>query len=764
MLVGHEIRGIDVKTRFARNLLRLMSLLVILWMRTGGTAVQAESLDAWWNEAWPYRLLVTVDGSDTSAAQIDFSSVFTELGIEGALLDLRSIRVVPYQNGIPADPIPYEETYSELFIDGETLNVDPDLGLPYWFVDELFSLSIDEGRFSQGTGSIHAHFEFVPESGVIDGFHYIMNDPDLGDWSAYETLIYDVWPGVNESALDQTTDLYFFELEGVKNCAYDRVNAPPLSLGKWNYASVSLEPFGMCASPDASMLDGFYFYLNLASLLNEYSGYGEGDELDLWLDNFRLVDQDGAGEIRWEAQQDVDSYYIYFDTLNHEGHPLPELTTVGEGAADITIGTPEAGGYYHLVAGAETGDLEVWCAPTSEKILQTNTPPVNSESLMIFAAKGEFESLQLVIHSPIEQALVITVSDLMSESAVIPANQVDLFRVDYVEIAQLSDSFGRLGLWPDPLYPVSLGEEIPFKADVNQPLWFRVEVPANAQPGVYTGTIQIGSATIPFSLNVWDFYLSRNTGLETRIGFDWAAVLEMYGGTAAGEPQACYDQLVQSITETFSEYRLTPSQPEEPGAPEDVLLYSLTEYEVSTAQTQQAQSGEQVWWEFTVDDLPPFANPSVIDRPGMDARIFPWLVWLDRVDGFYYHQSADWDPDPWSALYSDTQSNGDGFLFYPPKDDTLGYDPCEFESNRLVPSIRLELLREGLEDYALFRLLNGQDPEIGVENDVDIWVGMFIYSRTSFQRIPSVIESTRIEIAGLIQGKSGEYYFPLMFH
>jgi hypothetical protein len=308
-------------------------------------------------------------------------------------------------------------------------------------------------------------------------------------------------------------------------------------------------------------------------------------------------------------------------------------------------------------------------------------------------------------------ALTITVSDLKSSSAVIPASQVDLFRVDYIEITQLSDSFGRLGLWPDPLYPINPGEEVIFTAGENQPLWFRIEVPSTAQPGIYTGTIGIGPGKVPFSLTVWDFSLPSNPKLQSKIGFDWETVLETYGGTVNGVPQSCYEQLVESILNTFNDYRLTPAPAEDPGEPENVLLYSLTDYEVAAAHAQQA-SGKWVWWEFTPFDMPPFANPAVIDRTGLDARILPWLAWLDEVDGLYYHQSTDWTPNPWSAVFSNSLSNGDGFLFYPPKDDTLAYNPCNPDSNRLIPSIRLELLREGMEDYAYLKLIDDQAQEL----------------------------------------------------
>ena len=190
--------------------------------------------------------------------------------------------------------------------------------------------------------------------------------------------------------------------------------------------------------------------------------------------------------------------------------------------------------------------------------------------------------------------------------------------------------------------------------------------------------------------------------------------------------------------------------------------HTLTDYEVREAQTTQLQTGLPAWWAFTGWDKPPFANPGVIDRPGLDARLLPALAWLNRVDGLYYNQVVDWEPDPWTTPFSNDLSNGDGFLFYPSKDDTIGYDPCAADSNRLIPSIRLELLREGLEDYAYLYLFNHKSPEIGLENDSDALLRTILFSRTAFDRTPTAIDALREVIAGSMKDNTRYFYLPLI--
>jgi hypothetical protein len=143
----------------------------------------------------------------------------------------------------------------------------------------------------------------------------------------------------------------------------------------------------------------------------------------------------------------------------------------------------------------------------------------------------------------------------------------------------------------------------------------------------------------------------------------------------------------------------------------------------------------------------------VIDRPGIEARITPWLAWLERVQGLVYYSTTDWSPDPWSDPWTNA-GNGDGLLFYPPKDTSIAFDASNPQSNRLVPSIRWELLREGMEDYEYLWLLNQGDPQIGTLNSADNLAGEFISSRTLFSRVPTDLYAARAAIAAELTGPS----------
>ncbi|MDY6872459.1 MAG: hypothetical protein SVR81_00615, partial [Chloroflexota bacterium] len=52
-------------------------------------SVQAETSPIWWDEAWPYRVSVTTTASGPVGVNLNFNDLFDQLGLVGALLDLR---------------------------------------------------------------------------------------------------------------------------------------------------------------------------------------------------------------------------------------------------------------------------------------------------------------------------------------------------------------------------------------------------------------------------------------------------------------------------------------------------------------------------------------------------------------------------------------------------------------------------------------------------------------------------------------------------
>jgi hypothetical protein len=88
-----------------------------------------------------------------------------------------------------------------------------------------------------------------------------------------------------------------------------------------------------------------------------------------------------------------------------------------------------------------------------------------------------------------------------------------------------------------------------------------------------------------------------------------------------------------------------------------------------------------------------------IDRPAAAARAMAWLAWRERVAGeLYYDMIYGWRADPWQDPRA-FAGNGDGTLLYPGL-------PSRWGGTRPFPveSIRLKLIRDGLEDLEMLRL------------------------------------------------------------
>ncbi len=98
----------------------------------------------------------------------------------------------------------------------------------------------------------------------------------------------------------------------------------------------------------------------------------------------------------------------------------------------------------------------------------------------------------------------------------------------------------------------------------------------------------------------------------------------------------------------------------------------------------------------------------MIDASAVRNRAMEWLSFRYRVTGeLYYETALAFGRDPWSDQW-DFSGNGDGTLFYPGTPARIGGT-----TDVPVASIRLKMLREGLEDYEyLKRLSDAGDPTL----------------------------------------------------
>ncbi len=139
-----------------------------------------------------------------------------------------------------------------------------------------------------------------------------------------------------------------------------------------------------------------------------------------------------------------------------------------------------------------------------------------------------------------------------------------------------------------------------------------------------------------------------------------------------------------------------PPAPELYGAV-DVWCPLVRDYDPKVA-AERRKLGEKVWWYQAVDLKPGL----LIDVPGTEHRALVWLSWTQKVDGLLFWCINFWRHDPWETpqMGPGTAGNGDGFLLYPRRPQ----DPAD----RFYESVRWEVLRDSMEDYEYFWLLQSR--------------------------------------------------------
>jgi hypothetical protein len=354
--------------------------------------------------------------------------------------------------------------------------------------------------------------------------------------------------------------------------------------------------------------------------------------------------------------------------------------------------------------GLARGDVALWAAGDTVKIGRDEPRPAETyvwdgERVSIKAARGEWESFQVVINSDETRLVSFQVYDLEGARGKIAGANVSIYREVYLPVEWPSvdpdTNFtvgGAAGWWPDPLVPVVGHAEV--AAGGNAVFWFDVWVPPEAFAGKYAGDVVFkwsgGERVLALELAVWDFALPPEGPGVIMAGLEAANVDRLYGlkpeGAEAAAMRGAYSRLLE-------EHRVSAVASAESGLPGDTRVMTFAEGDAYRGAVADLESeGARVGY-----DGGGWAG--FIDRPASDHRLVGWglwrfggdFVWLKNVS--YFPRK---DPKPLSDDPRNENGNGAGALVYAGTE--LGYD-------RPLPSIRLKMLREAAEDYMYLRAL-----------------------------------------------------------
>eukprot|EP01121_Diplochlamys_sp_Union-15-3_P017151 TRINITY_DN5980_c0_g1_i1.p1 TRINITY_DN5980_c0_g1~~TRINITY_DN5980_c0_g1_i1.p1 ORF type:complete len:562 (-),score=59.54 TRINITY_DN5980_c0_g1_i1:77-1762(-) len=148
-----------------------------------------------------------------------------------------------------------------------------------------------------------------------------------------------------------------------------------------------------------------------------------------------------------------------------------------------------------------------------------------TENLVLYSAKNEYESFQIILNGPLEV-------DGVNIDEVFTGFPPLVHLQHYINLTIASDCLGETGLWPDALipeidvfdnqkrnvFPVSVAD------NDNKALWVDLFVPPNAKSGEYTITVNVvlsnkSSITKKLTLIVFNMVLPSASTFATEFGF-----------------------------------------------------------------------------------------------------------------------------------------------------------------------------------------------------------------------------------------------------
>jgi hypothetical protein len=514
-------------------------------------------------------------------------------------------------------------------------------------------------------------------------------------------------------------------------------------------------------------------------------------------------------------------------------------------------------------------DYQVWVASPWQRVLRS-TPPGILKDVNIKAAANEYQPFRIILFTGNLQLndVSMSVSDLKSNNADITADNIKLYRANYLYISKPSyNTNNPVGWYPDALIPFpdphSGGKPglvtylaSPFSTGQNVEVWCDLFVPPGTQAGVYTGsvTVLMGEkklAEVPINLTVWNFELPAKISMPSYFGSLNSTALGMMGisgsSGAATAMEVLYEKELlkhravpatpsnvwpawsesQGIIENgeaermrrlieedhfnalnipfrykddsvkckaylsamaawlrklgyldmsyiymedepndASEYEIVRKQgalirAADPGIGRLCTEQTITQnpawgnlygavsiwcplwgyWDESTAKERLA-SGEKLWSYTALCQKAKGTPWWQIDMEPLNFRSPFWLSWHYGITGFLYWSSVYWNgyvtlKGVWEAPYFRNDFWGEGMLLYPGLPAGV---------NGFVPSIRLKLYREAMEDYEYMTIARN----LGKDQEVDRIVDEIVTNFQVWSRDMEAYELARERLAGLI--------------
>ncbi|MDD2709361.1 MAG: DUF6067 family protein [Verrucomicrobiae bacterium] len=191
----------------------------------------------------------------------------------------------------------------------------------------------------------------------------------------------------------------------------------------------------------------------------------------------------------------------------------------------------------------------------------------------------------------------------------------------------------------------------------------------------------------------------------------------------------------------------------------EIWTFNLSDYDqVKDWAAERQRQGDKIWWCNNIGSKAPYPN-WYLDEPAINHRIEFWMAYKHKINGIFSWGSncwsgyaiedgnRNWPEGAWNPMTYPT-ANADGYQLYPGPDGTP------------IPSIRMENIRDGIEDYEYLHLLGtrleelkkrgvGGTPVAGGEKELAMTE--LFSSLTKYSGNPSVLIAKRAKMAELIE-------------
>ncbi|WP_395742367.1 DUF4091 domain-containing protein [Prosthecobacter sp.] len=291
-----------------------------------------------------------------------------------------------------------------------------------------------------------------------------------------------------------------------------------------------------------------------------------------------------------------------------------------------------------MAAAATAQPVQVSFCDGMTRISREGAAPPSSSNV-VYAARGEWEPLQIIVSATPEQlkTLQVRASGIAKHdsNALLPAPVV--LREHYVRVSK-STPMAPLpaGDYADALVPLDMpAQELSGTAVVNQPYWVDIFVPYTAAAGAYTGEVQFqfadGSGAIAaYTLNVWDFDMPVVPKLRTSIMTTVRHVAQVHGlEYQDGAPSVEHAGLLNAYYDLLAEHRLSVDQIY--GSYPDAATGKLDEDKVERALRKHLlhrhcnSIGLPIWPQW------PFKDPLGQDRVAAMSYVAQWMKLLAKI-------------------------------------------------------------------------------------------------------------------------------------